>query len=148
MSQARVVALHLSPGRRAPMLAREEVQAVPDHGLADDAHARPGTGRQVLLLDAETLEELSLHPGEVKENITTQGLPLATLATGTRLQVGEALLQITKPCTPCNRMDEIQPGLQEKLQGRRGMLARVLASGTIRLGDPIAIREPKPANSA
>lgn len=139
----RVVALHVSPGRRAPMLTREQVEAVTGQGFALDAHARPGTSRQVLLMDAETLDEFCLRPGEVKENITTRGFALGRLAAGMRLQIGEALLEITKPCNPCSRMDEIQPGLQEKLQGRRGMLARVVVGGAIRVGDTIEILEPK-----
>lgn len=135
----RVVALYVSPGKRLSMQAVSEARAVENHGLSNDAHARPGSRRQVLLMDAETLKELALRPGVIKENVTTSGLTLAALAAGTQLRIGEALLEITKPCEPCNRMDEIRPGLQVKLQGRRGLLARVVAGGAIRVGDPIEV---------
>lgn len=134
---ARVVALFRCPGHRAPMEPMAEVWAEADWGIWGDAHARPGSSRQVLLIDRETLEALDLEPGAVRENITVQGLPFSTLRPGDRLQIGEAILEITKPCTPCGRMDEVRPGLQETLRGRRGMLARVLQSGRIRRGDPV-----------
>lgn len=84
-------------------------------------------------MDVETLEALGLSPGAVR-------IPLTDLRPGDRLQVGEAVLEITRPCTPCGRMDEIRPGLQEALRGRRGMLARVLQGGWIRRGDSVRRR--------
>lgn len=114
-----------------------EVWVEANWGIQGDAHARSNSSRQVLLMDRETLEALGLWPGAVRENITLQGLPFHQLRPGDRLQIGEALLEITQPCAPCGRMDEIRPGLQEALHGRRGMLARVLQSGWIRCGDPV-----------
>jgi MOSC domain-containing protein YiiM len=133
-----VVALQLCPGHRLPMVGRSEVRAVAGLGLEGDFHARGGR-RQVLLIDLEILEDLGLTPGQVKENLTVRGLNLQGLPAGTRLRVGpEAVLELTGPCTPCFRMDEIRPGLQAELQGRRGVLARVVAGGTIRVGDPVS----------
>lgn len=135
----RVVALFISPRRTYPMEARAQVHARTTHGFEDDAHARPGGSRQVLLLESETLKEFGVEPGALKENITTAGVQLAALEPGTRVQVGAARLEITKECAPCEEVDSVQPGLQEKLRGRRGMLARVLAGGPIQVGDPIAV---------
>jgi MOSC domain-containing protein YiiM len=42
-------------------------------------------------------------------------------------------------CDPCSRMDEIRPGLQEELEGRRGMLARVVQTGDVAVGDEIRL---------
>ncbi len=136
-SVATVVALFRCPGHRAPMEPVGELWAEANWGIYGDAHARPDSSRQVLLMDLETLEALALWPGAVRENITLRGLPFHQLRPGDRLQIGDALLEITKPCTPCARMDEIRPGLQEALRGRRGVLARVLESGWIRRGDPV-----------
>lgn len=135
----RVAALFLSPGHGERMQARAEVRARKDHGLEGDAHARPGGSRQVLLLEAETLAEFGLAPGELKENITTAGVSLAQLTAGSRLRLGEALLEVTLDCAPCAFVDAVQPGLQEKIRGRRGLLARVIAGGQIRVGDAIEI---------
>lgn len=123
---AEVVALFVMPRHREPMESRSEVAARTDFGLEGDAHARPGSQRQVLLIESETLEELRIAPGALKENIITAGIPLASLAPGSRLRLGEALLEITMECAPCAFVDSVQQGLRPKLQGRRGMLARVL----------------------
>jgi MOSC domain-containing protein YiiM len=134
-----VAALFVSPLKGQPMESRREVLARANHGLDGCAHARPAGSRQVLLLDSETLQEFSVAPGSLKENITTVGLDVPGLAPGTRLRLGEVLLEVTKLCTPCAFVDSVQPGLREKLQTRRGMLARVLEGGAIRVGDPIRV---------
>ena len=103
-----------------------EAQAVADWGLQDCSHAHRGGKRQVLLMDAETLTEMDLLPGQVKENIVTKGLNLRALEKGQRLRIGEALLEVTIPCEPCNFIEGIRPGLQERMRGKRGMLSRVL----------------------
>ena len=100
------------------------------------AHARPGD-RQVLLIDRETLEAMDLRPGILRENITADGLNVNGLQPGQLLQIGEARIQISGVCTPCDQMEKIRPGLRKELWGRRGMLGRVLEGGIIRPGDPI-----------
>ena len=85
----------------------------------------------------------------MKENITLEGLTLMGLPTGTRLEVGQAELEITKECEPCSRMDEIRDGLKAELVGRRGMMARVTRPGVVRRGDPIRVLQAAPlANGA
>jgi MOSC domain-containing protein YiiM len=44
---------------------------------------------------------------------------------------------VSAVCTPCDQLEKVRPGLRKELWGRRGMLCRVLAGGTIRRGDPI-----------
>jgi MOSC domain-containing protein YiiM len=61
------------------------------------------------------------------------------LPSGQRLHIGEAVLELTYACDPCERMDELRPGLRAAVDGRRGMLARVITSGIIRPGDPITL---------
>lgn len=115
-------------------------QAVADFGLEGDRHARRGHHRQVLLIENETLNALSLQPGMVKENITTQGIDLMSLAPGQRLRLGpDVVLEISGECEPCERMNEIRPGLRQELRGRRGMNSRVITGGSIRVGDPIVV---------
>ncbi len=120
------------------MQSHQHVLACANHGFDGCAHARPGGSRQLLLIDSETLQEFAVAPGALKENITTVGLDVPGLAPGTRLRLGEAVLEITKLCTPCAFVDGVQPGLRDKLQLRRGMLARVLEGGVIRVGDAIS----------
>ena len=114
-----------------------EAQILADFGLEGCSHAQPGGKRQVLLVDRECLEAMELQPGMLRENITTGGLNVNSLAVGQRLRIGEARLEVTMVCTPCNQVERIRPGLRKELWGRRGMLCRVLEGGIIRPGDPI-----------
>ena len=138
-----IVSLQLCSGYRKPMNMVEEVEAVTNFGLKNDKHAITDSSRQVLLIEKETLDTLKLSPGKVKENITTIGISLMKLQYGDRLRVGnDVVFEITKACSPCSRMEEIRPGLLKEIDGKRGMLARVIYGGTIRRGDTIQL-EPK-----
>jgi MOSC domain-containing protein YiiM len=134
---ATVQHLFRAPKKRLPMEELLEVGALENSGLDGCAHARPGSPRQVLLVDSETLELMELPPGIVRENITTRGINVNGLAIGQRLRVGEAHLEVSMICTPCDQMEKIRPNLRRELRGRRGMLCRVIQSGLIRRGDSI-----------
>ena len=108
-----------------------------DLGLEGCAHAQSGGKRQVLLVDRETLEAMDLPAGILFENVTTDGLDVNGLPIGQQLRIGEARIEVTMVCTPCDQMERIRPGLRKELWGRRGMLCRVLEGGLIRPGDPI-----------
>jgi MOSC domain-containing protein YiiM len=58
-----------------------------------------------------------------------------------------AVLEITAICEPCFRMDEIREGLRAELDGRRGMVSRVVQGGTINVGDAITIEQSEPLAS-
>jgi MOSC domain-containing protein YiiM len=138
---AEAARLFVAVGRRAPMREMSEVRAVENRGLEGCAHGRPGSARQILLVEEETLVELGLAPGMVRENVTTRGIRLGDVTSGQRLRIGEALLEASGPCEPCARMDEIRMGLQDELQGRRGILCRVVGGALIRRGDAIVLME-------
>jgi MOSC domain-containing protein YiiM len=126
-----------------PVREFDEVFAVENKGFRDCLHGQ--SGKQVLVTDSETLEEFDIPPGSGKENITTRGIAIAELQQGQRLRIGEALLEVVKPCTSCHLMDEIRDGLQEAIRGRRGMICRVVQSGRIHRGDRIEIEKHKGA---
>ena len=111
-------------------------------GLTGDDHFSPQTIRQLLLVDVETLEELDLSPGDVRENLTVRGVGVMRQAPGTTLAVGQAIVELTKECAPCRVMDGVRPGLMRELSGRRGMYAKVIRPGEVRPGDPVRIAEP------
>ena len=134
---AKVQNLFRASKKRLPMEELSEVRATDDLGFEGCAHGRPGSKRQVLLVDRETLEAMNLPPGIIRENITTDGLNVNSLPIGQQLRVGEARLEVSMVCTPCDLMETIRPGLRKELWGRRGMLCRVLEGGRIRRGDPI-----------
>ena len=136
---ARVAHLFRSPKKHTGMEELREVRAVENHGLEGCAHARPGGKRQVLLMDVETLREMDLTPGIIRENITTEGIAMNALQAGQRLRVGEAELEVSVVCEPCELMEEIRPGLMAALVGRRGMMCRVVKSGVVRQRDEIVV---------
>jgi MOSC domain-containing protein YiiM len=133
----RVQNLFRAPKKYLPMEELSEVRAVGDAGFEGCAHARPGSKRQVLLVDRETLEAMDLRPGIIRENITTDRMNVNSLQIGQQLLIGEARLEVSAVCTPCDQMEAIRPGLRKELWGRRGMLCRVLEGGVIRRGDSI-----------
>ena len=114
-----------------------EARILKDKGVEGCRHGRPGSNRQVLLVDHETLEVMDLRPGMIWENITTQGLNVNGLAIGQQLQIGQARLEVSEVCTPCIQVERLRPGLRKEMRGRRGMLCRVIEGGTVRIGDPI-----------
>ena len=138
---AHVSNLFLAVERRKPMKAVENAMALADRGFEGCIHARLGGKRQLLIVASETLSTFGLAPGILRENITTVGLNTAEMKPQQRLVVGSAVLEVTIPCEPCSRMDEIRTGLQEALKNRRGVLCRVIEGGQISRGDVIEVRE-------
>jgi MOSC domain-containing protein YiiM len=135
---ARVAGLWTSPAKGSGRMdAQERARAVEGHGLDGCAHARPGTKRQVLFASAEHLDALGVEYGRIRENFTIEGADVHEWPVGQRLRVGEAEFEITMVCDPCSRMDEIRQGLQQELDGKRGMLARVVQTGDVAAGDDV-----------
>jgi MOSC domain-containing protein YiiM len=114
-----------------------EASLLTNSGVENCAHARPNGKRQVLLMDRETLESLHLRPGISRENITTEGLDVNHLQIGEQLRVGSARLQVSAVCEPCEQLEKIRAGLSAEMQGRRGMLCRVIEGGMVRPGNAI-----------
>src|SRR5260370_20487491 len=129
---AKVQNLFRAPKKHFKMEDLFEVRALNDAGFEGCAHARPASRRQVLLVDRETLEAMNLQPGKIRENITTDGLNVNGLRIGQLLRVGEAQLEVSEVCHPCDLMEAIRPGLRKELWGRRVMLCRSLESRAIR----------------
>ncbi len=136
------MALHASTRNRAPLTRLERATAVASCGIEGDRHSLPNNRRAVLLMEQEVLDRFGLTPGDVREQVTVRGLDLNGLVFGTRLRIGSAVLEIAGPCAPCERMDELQPGLRKELDGRRGRFARVVEGGTFSVGDPITVEPP------
>jgi MOSC domain-containing protein YiiM len=136
---ATVSGLFVSPERGSGRSeSRDRVKAIAGHGLEGCAHANPPR-REVLLASREHLDAVGVEPGAIRENITVDGADVQSWPVGQRVKVGEALVEITMICEPCHRMDELRSGLRAEIDGKRGMLARVVESGEIALGDSIEL---------
>jgi len=138
-----VVSLHLNVGSRKPLLPVERVSALLEQGLEGDRHQRTAQGRRtVLLMEQEVLDQFGLAPGAVREQVTVRGLELAKLVFGSRLKIGSARLEVGGMCAPCERMNELKPGLRGELEGRRGRFMRIVEAGSFAVGDAITVEPP------
>ena len=138
-AHAQVVSLQLCVKHKQPMQQVASVMAIANRGLEGDRHAMPDSSRQVLLLEQETCLEYDFPIGAIRENITTRGIDLMALPKKTRLQIGDAILELTKECEPCSMVDDVRMGLRAELQHKRGMLARVVRGGEINIGSKITL---------
>ena len=113
--------------------------------------------RQVHLMHEELFEELrtggfNAGPGAIGENVTTRGLDLLGLPTGTKLRLGaEAVVEVTGLRNPCRQLDTFAPGLMAALLGRdaegrlirkTGVMAIVIRDGDVQAGDAITVELP------
>jgi MOSC domain-containing protein YiiM len=135
---AELVGIWRSPKRREAMEALERARVFENEGVEGCAHRRGGK-RNVLFVAAEDLESLDVAPGAVKENFTVRGAEVMKWPIGQRLEIGDAEFEISMICDPCENMEKIRPGLQAELEGKRGMLARVLKTGQVAVGDEIRL---------
>lgn len=134
----RIQHLYLKTAHRQPMKAVDAAQAEDGMGLVGDVSFGQSK-RQVLLIEKETLDEFGLAPGAVRENVTVTGMTLSGLSAGSLIQLGEAVVEVTGDCYPCHSLEDLRPGLQNDIRGRRGILGRIMTGGTIRVGDMITL---------
>ncbi|MBU6401423.1 MAG: MOSC domain-containing protein [Verrucomicrobia bacterium] len=151
----RVASLHLHPTQAgAAMQPAAVFEVAAGRGIVNEPRyfdrRNPQTGepsrRQISLLEREQIAEHAvalnrpaLPPGAVRANIETTGLCLVPLI-GRRLQVGEAILQVYAARQPCAKMDTVSPGLRRRMESdRQGVLAQIIQSGVIRVGDAIRV---------
>ena len=136
---ATITGIWTSPGRKSGRsVGHERIRATAGEGLEGCAHANPPK-REVLFASSEHLESVGVKPGEIRENLTVEGDDVEQWPIGQRVRAGEAVFEITMVCDPCHRMDELRQGLRAELEGKRGMLARVVQGGEVAVGDEIEL---------
>jgi len=135
---ASISGIFVSPAKRSEMKSLKRVRAISGHGLDGCAHARPPK-REVLFASVEHLESVDVPPGRIRENLTVEGTDVQEWPIGQRIAAGDAVFEVTMVCDPCKRMDDLRPGLRAELEGKRGMLARVVETGEIALGDEVRL---------
>jgi MOSC domain-containing protein YiiM len=166
-----VIAVSLRAGHHFSKTPSLSIRLLKDLGVAGDAHmgetvkhrsrvrrdpTQPNL-RQVHLIHSELFDELrakgfGVRPGELGENVTTSGLDLLALPTGTRLHVGSsAVVEITGLRNPCVQIDRFQQGLMAatldkdadgNLIRKAGIMGIVRADGDVRPGDAIGVELP------
>jgi MOSC domain-containing protein YiiM len=167
----RVIAVSASPRHAFSKTAAASVVLLEGLGIQGDAHcgatvkhrsrvardpAQPNL-RQVHLMHGELFAELAakgftVAPGQLGENITTTGIDLLSLPTGTELMIGtEVVLCLTGLRNPCVQLDRFQHGLMsavlDRAEGGRlirkaGVMSIVRTGGVVRAGDEIRVNLP------
>jgi len=171
LTSGTVEAVCTSEAHSFSKIRRTQIRLVAGIGVAGDAHAGPTVKhrsrvavdptqpnlRQVHLIHAELFDELSqlghaVRAGDLGENITTRGLAVLDLPTGTLLHLGaDAVVEVTGLRNPCVQLDRFQPGLMAAVLGRdaegalvrkSGIMGVVRADGVVTVGDQIRIELP------
>lgn len=142
-----VIWIGVRPATRQTMEVPEETYAYIGKGLAGDRYkGNADSKRQVTLIQAEHLAAIGsylgrgfINPELLRRNIVVQGINLLALKDH-RIQIGDAILEMTGLCHPCSRMEEVLGlGGYNAMRGHGGITARVVKEGTIRVGDKITI---------
>lgn len=132
------------PAREVAMREVDDVEANADAGLAGDRYKGGSGKRGVTLLQAEHLPVIAALAGRseiapmlLRRNLLVSGIPLIALK-GRRFMIGDVLLEGTGPCDPCSRMEEaLGQGGYNAMRGMGGLCARILGSGTLRIGQSV-----------
>jgi MOSC domain-containing protein YiiM len=163
-----VTAVSLSPAYTFTKPNQDSIQLLAGLGVAGDAHlgetvkhrsrvardpSQPNL-RQVHLIHAELHDELqetgfAVVAGQMGENITTRGIALLDLPTGTHLHLGDtAVVEVTGLRNPCAQLDGLEPGLMaatldrdehNNLIRKAGIMGIVIEGGEVRPGDLVQV---------
>lgn len=153
----RLAQIFLRPAHRVPVREVVEATALPERGLMGDRSAAPppsqpgGGKRQVTLIQAEHLPVVAsltgraiIDPAALRRNLVIEGLNLLAARPLFKdqalvLRIGpDVILEITGPCEPCSRMEELLgEGGYNAMRGHGGVTARVLAGGMLGVDDPV-----------
>ena len=166
-----VVAVARDDAHRFSKPVRDEIMLIAGHGVDGDAHAgatvqhrsridasAPSPNlRQVHLIQRELFDDVALdgfhvEPGQLGENVTTNGIDLLALPRGTRIRLGDdAEVELTGLRNPCRQINRFQSGLMKQLvhrdaagetHRRAGVMAVVVAGGVVRAGDQLTVTLP------
>lgn len=141
---AKVTAVNISDKKGIIKKPIEKGYFKVDHGLVGDAHA-DNWHRQVSLLGQESIDKMikagveGLSPGKFAENLTTEGIILYELPIGTKLKIGEVIMEVTQIGKECHHGCAIKKQVGDCIMPREGIFTKVLVPGWIKPWDEIEI---------
>jgi MOSC domain-containing protein YiiM len=114
-----------------------------------DRRYHGGPDRAVCLFSWDLMQQLKRegHPiveGSIGENLTLAGIDWTVVKTGLRLQIGEAVVEITETATPCRNIADSFAGpftrvSQKTHPGWSRWYARVIREGPVTVGDRVVL---------
>jgi len=141
---AKVIAVNISDRKGIEKTPIPEGELVVNHGIKGDSHAGDWH-RQVSLLGVESIDKMTkmgvpdLSSGKFAENITTEGVELYTLPIGTKMKIGDVLLEVTQIGKECHQHCAIFHKVGDCVMPREGIFAVVLSGGVVKAGDEIIV---------
>jgi len=137
----KVLAVNVSLNKGERKTPAPEVTLRVNHGIEGDAHAGDWH-RQVSLLAQESIAKmqalgLDVKEGDFAENITTEGVDLVSLPIGTKIELGETLLEVTQIGKECHTRCAIFYQAGDCVMPKEGIFAKVLKGGVVRPGDRV-----------
>lgn len=144
----KVLSINISEKKGTPKTSVNPGVMIEDFGFEGDAHAGQWH-RQVSLLAKESIEKAKgmrtdgLCGGKFAENITTEGITLYTLPIGTKLRIGECVIEVTQIGKECHEGCAIKQLVGQCIMPKEGIFGRVLTGGRVFDGDEITVLENK-----
>ncbi|HEU0172900.1 MAG TPA: MOSC domain-containing protein [Blastocatellia bacterium] len=122
----------------------ESAELIADHGLRGDSHAGRDPDRQVSLFADETLREIQnegfeVSAGCLRANLFTENIDLDSLKPGSRIRIGEAIIEIAEARKPCRSITKIDNRLPKRLFGQCGQVGRIVKGGVARVGELVEV---------
>lgn len=120
-------------------------ELIAGHGIKGDRKAGRNPKRQINIVSMNTVETLrelgfQVNAGELGEQIVIDGLDVVSLPIGTQIQLGDsAVIELAMERTSCEWLELIHGQSKHDATGQLGMLAKVIAGGTIQVGDGVRI---------
>lgn len=141
---AELVGIYIGAQKGEGKTAVKSAELIAGYGLQGDSHAGTHPQRHISLFAQEVLQAIqsegfNVQPGELSTNLFTENLPLDSLAPGTQLRIGTAILEIFELRKPCRSITRIDNRLPKRLYGQCGQLARIIQGGKIKFGDKLEI---------
>jgi MOSC domain-containing protein YiiM len=140
----KLISIYTGSQKGARKNAIVKAELIAEQGLSGDHHAGLKPQRQVSLFANETLQEINtagiaVSAEELHTNLLTEGIAIDTLAAGTKLKIGTAIIEISEARKPCGSLTKIDKRLPKATYLRCGQFGRVLTGGVIHAGDTIEI---------
>ena len=139
----KLLAICTSPQRGTVKTEVPSATLTPEWGIVGDAHAGDWH-RQISMLSEESVDKMraalpQLKAGAFAENINTRGIDLKRLPVGTRLRIGETVVEVTQIGKECHNDCVIKQKTGECIMPQEGVFARVLQGGEIHVGDEVTM---------
>jgi len=144
IAMASILAVNISEKKGVVKSPIEKGYFEVNHGLVGDAHSG-NWHRQVSLLGQESIDKMKesgikgLCTGKFAENLTTEGIVLYELPIGTKMKIGEVILEVTQIGKECHQGCEIRNLVGDCVMPREGIFVKVVNAGWIKKGDKIEV---------